>query len=351
MGARRPLHAVIVGDGPAATEVAVVVREHVGAPVRLTFVAPAPVDAPQPLQIAAPFTPARRPCRDFADLAASLGAELRHGVVAEVDADHHRVRLADGATVEYDVLVLAPGAQARPVLGSAGLTLYGDAGPAAVQRVIAEIGPEDLRSLAFIIPPGVTRALSLYELAVQVGAASRKRRSAVRLRLFTPERAPLERFGAHVAITLTRLLSTSGVEVVTEAAVFEGIDGRLRLGAADRFLAEDRVVALPVLEGSALRGVPANAGGFFPIDEHGRVIGLDDVFAAGDATSTPVKHIDVTCAQAGAVADMIAARAGAPVTPMPWAKAISEHRLGDHEIGVLRWGDPARPAHPPSPGR
>jgi sulfide:quinone oxidoreductase len=322
---RRPLHAVIVGSGPAATEVGLVVREHVGAPVRLTLVAPDCAVSPRPLPIAEAFVAGRRRHGDVAALATSMGAALRCGRVATVDGDHRRVLLTDGDAVDYDVLVLAPGASPRPVIGSAALTLYGDAGPAAVARVVTEIERDRLGSLAFVIPPGVTRELALYELAVLVGAAAKARRSDVRLRLVTPERVPLERFGPRVAIALTRLLATCGVEVVAEATVFEGVD--------------DRVVALPVLDGPALPGVPLTADGFIPVDDHGAVLGLDDVFAAGDATACPVKHVDVACAQAGTVADALVARTGAAVTATPWARVVGEHLLTDHGIGALEWCD------------
>jgi sulfide:quinone oxidoreductase len=333
------LHAVIVGGGPAATEVGLVLREHAGAPVRLTFVAPASGSTPRALRVAEPFVACRRRRGDPGALVASLGAELVRDRVAEVDADRHRVLLAGGDALDYDVLVLAPGASTRPVFDTAALTLFGDVGRAAVDRVVAEIAHDDVRSLAFVIPPGPTRALSLYELAVLVAAAARARRVDARLRLFTPEVVPLERFGVGVAIALTRVLAGSGVEVVTGAAVFEGLDDRLRLGAADRFLAEDRVVALPVLDGPALPGVPLTADGFLPVDDYGAVLGLDDVFAAGDATACPVKHVDVACAQAGAVADAIARRAGVAVTPRPWARAVGEHQLADYGVGILRWHD------------
>ena len=72
----------------------------------------------------------------------------------------HRVLLASGGALDYDVLVLAPGASARPVLDTAALTLFGDVGSAAVDRVVAEITHDDVGSLAFVIPPGPTRALS-----------------------------------------------------------------------------------------------------------------------------------------------------------------------------------------------
>jgi hypothetical protein len=352
MGLRRPLHAVIVGGGPAATEVAHVIREHVGAPVRLTLVAPAADHAPRPLSVAESFVATRRRRRgDLRVLAAAVGAELVRGRVAEVDADRHQLLLAGGQELHYDLLALAPGATARPTLDTAALTLFGDVTPTAVGRVVTEVERDDVRSLAFVIPPGPTRALSLYELAVHVGAEARLRGVAPRMRLFTPECVPLERFGAGVAIALTRLLAASGVEVVSDAVVFEGLDERLRLGATDRYMVEDRVVALPVLDGPALPGLPLTAEGFVPVDDYGAVLGVEDVFAAGDATVCPVKHVDVACAQAATVGDMIAARAGAPVVPTPWARAVGEHQLTDHGIGVLQWSDAATALSLPHAGR
>jgi sulfide:quinone oxidoreductase len=68
--------------------------------------------------------------------------------------------------------------------------------------------------------------------------------------------------------------------------------------------------------------VPHDADGFIPTDEHGRVPGLDDVYAAGDATSFPVKQGGIAAQQADAAADAIAARAGAPVTAEPFRPVL-----------------------------
>jgi sulfide:quinone oxidoreductase len=47
----------------------------------------------------------------------------------------------------------------------------------------------------------------------------------------------------------------------------------------------DRVVALPRSVGTRIPGLPADAEGFVPVDEHGRVAGLEHVYAAGDVTA------------------------------------------------------------------
>ena len=55
-------------------------------------------------------------------------------------------------------------------------------------------------------------------------------------------------------------------------------------------VAADRVIALPRLVGPGDPGLPHGAHGFIPVDAHGRVAGVPDVFAAGDATTFPLKQ-------------------------------------------------------------
>ena len=50
------------------------------------------------------------------------------------------------------------------------------------------------------------------------------------------------------------------------------------------------MVALPRLRGMYLDGLPQTVEGFVPVDLHGRVSGLGDVYAAGDITTFPIKQ-------------------------------------------------------------
>ena len=319
----RPLDVVIAGGGAAAIEVALVLREHATANVRLTFVAPEPREAKP--RIADPFaaTP-RRPC-STAGLAHDLGADLVAGHVAEVRGDRHQVVLDDGWTLGYDALVLAVGARSRAVVPEAALTLYGHAGPVALDRALADLDSDGAGApgLDLVIPPGVTRALSLYELAVLAGAGAHDRQPDAGVRLRTAEVAPLEAFGPTAQVAVGRLLNAFGVRFAGSYAGAEHDDP------------DSRIIALPVLEGPALAGVPRTGDGFIPVDGHGAVPGLDDVYAAGDATACPVKHIDVASAQAATIADVLAASAGAAVTPVPWRADVRDHLLADFGIGPL----------------
>jgi sulfide:quinone oxidoreductase len=81
-----------------------------------------------------------------------------------------------------------------------------------------------------------------------------------------------------------------------------------------RELRVDRIVALPELYGPPTPGVPGGAdGGFIPVDVHCRVIGLERVFAAGDATDFAIKHGGIAAQQADTAAASIAALAGVEV--------------------------------------
>ena len=65
-------------------------------------------------------------------------------------------------------------------------------------------------------------------------------------------------------------------------------------------------------------GIPLDHDTFIPTDAHGRVPGLENVFAAGDATSFPIKQGGLAAQQADAVAEAIAALVGIDIEPRPF---------------------------------
>lgn len=91
----------------------------------------------------------------------------------------------------------------------------------------------------------------------------------------------------------------------------------------------DRVVALPELLGRAIPGIPRSGPGeFIPVDVHSGVVGLERVYAAGDATEFPVKHGGIAAQQADTAAEAIAALAGAAVEPKPFEPVMRAILLG-----------------------
>jgi sulfide:quinone oxidoreductase len=105
------------------------------------------------------------------------------------------------------------------------------------------------------------------------------------------------------------------------------------------------------LEGRRLTGVPADAGDFIPVDGHGRVTGLEHVYAAGDGTAFPIKQGGLATQQADAVAETIAAAAGAPVTPEPFRPVLRGVLLTGGDDRFMRFdvaggrGDPEVATH------
>ena len=98
--------------------------------------------------------------------------------------------------------------------------------------------------------------------------------------------------------------------------------GEAFLEPGERTWRADRVVTIPLLRGPSIAGIPRDAGGFVPVDAHGAVRGVSDVYAAGDATDYPIKQGGLATQQADAIAEAIAARAGAPLTPAPFRPVL-----------------------------
>ena len=137
----------------------------------------------------------------------------------------------------------------------------------------------------------------------------------IRLSLVTPERQPLELFGAQASQTVRELLNERGIELHASRYPVRFEDGQLSL-IPNGTLAAERVVSLPSLLGPQLEGLPADPDGFIPVDLHGLVQGEEDVYAAGDATNSPIKQGGVASQQADAAAEAIR-RAPA----QPWTRS------------------------------
>jgi hypothetical protein len=101
--------------------------------------------------------------------------------------------------------------------------------------------------------------------------------------------------------------------------------------SGDRYEVE-RVLALPVLRGRRIPGIPTDADGFVEIDEHCRVRDLAAVWAVGDCTALPLKSGGFAVDQADVAAEDIAALAGASVEATSFEPDLT------HEVGGLPAG-------------
>ncbi len=169
---------------------------------------------------------------------------------------------------------------------------------------------------------GATWPLPLYELALLTAEyVSTHGTRGVEILFITPEDHPLALFGPAASEAVSELLASRDIRVKTSVAPVGFEEGVLRI-VAERPIAVDAVVALPQLEGPRLPGVPHDEHGFVPTDEYGWVLGLTDVYAAGDLTQFPLKQGGTATQQADAAASSIAADAGASVKPEPFRPVL-----------------------------
>lgn len=317
----RPLHVVVAGGGIAGVEALLALRTLTGDALSLTLVSPAEQLHYRPFTVLEPFAARATRHYDLAEICDDLDVTHERAAIAAVDAEQRAIVTEGGERIAYDALVLAPGARASAGLARAH-TFFADADPGSLHWVVSELEQRMVRRVAFVVPSGPTWPLPLYELALMT--AARVRDMGVRdaeLTLVTPEDAPLGLFHGAGSAAVAERLAHERIGFVASTYAHD-YDGRtLALTPGERTLAVERVVALPVLSGPALGGVPSDADGFVHADEHGRVPGLPDVYAVGDATTFAIKQGGVAAQQADVVAALIARSAGASM-PAPSTRPL-----------------------------
>jgi len=239
------------------------------------------------------------------EIARQRQRQLRSGVAfhhAEVDAvslDEQRVRLANGAALPYDVLVVASGAVLQPeetegLLGPAWLdrvfTFYDLVGATALHERLE--GFREGRLVVNLVDMPIKCPVAPLEFAFLADWFLRERgvRDDVEITFSTPLDAA---FTKPIASEhLTHLLEEKGVRVEVEFAAGEvdGEDGVLR-SYDGRELGFDLLVTVPLHGGAAYVGRSPGLGdalGFVPTDPRTlQSTAAPNVFALGDAADVP----------------------------------------------------------------
>jgi sulfide:quinone oxidoreductase len=240
----------------------------------------------------------------------------------------------EGSSRASHTHILAVGARsARPTRAKGVLTYHGRSDGPAYRLLLRQLREGRVTKLAFVKPSGATWPLTLYDLALTTATECRIHGRPVELSLITPEVEPLEMFGASAGAEIRALLRSAEIALYTSSHGAPSRPGRLHVSPGDRRLEVDRIITLPRLLGPRLLGIPQGRDGFIDIDAHGRVPGLDDVYAAGDATTLPIKQGGLAAQQADAVVEAIAASLGAAIAPKPLQPILR---------GLLLTGDAAR---------
>lgn len=315
-----PLHVLIAGGGVAALEAMMALRALAGDRVSITLLAPEREFRYRPMTVAEPFTIARARHIALADIAADFDADLVIDALVAVEPDLQRVVTRNGQRIGYDALVIACGTRQRPAFGGA-ITLDDRTLGGTLRGLVQDVEEGYTREIAFVAPAQAFWPLPLYELALLTAHRAYDMNAAVDISIVSPESAPLTLFGSAISNELSRLLHDAGI-AFHGSSFADLIDAELTLQPGGIHLRPDRVVALPLLEGPLITGIPTDPHGFIPTTEHGAVPGLHGVYAAGDATSYPIKHGGIAAQQADVAAAAIAARAGVASDQQPLQPVI-----------------------------
>jgi sulfide:quinone oxidoreductase len=306
----------IVGGGVAGLEAMLALRELLGDGAEIELCAPRREFAYRPLAVGEPFDAGRVLEYDLGWLTERAGAAFRLASVLSVDEDRRRIVTRDGASARYDRLVIAPGARMHAAFPGS-VTFWGVADEGGVGAVARGLLAGTLRRVVFTMPAS-SWPFPTYELALLADAQLRREGiEGAELRIVTPEDAPLRLFGAQASEWASELLAERGIEVIAGVHPLRFEDGLLQV-APGAPIEADAVVSAARLEGRRIAGVPSDPDGFVPVDGHGRVLGMEAVFAAGDVTSFPVKQGGIATQQADLVAETIAAELRGTELPRPF---------------------------------
>ncbi len=309
------------------------IRDHAGERVDITLVAPDPDFVYKPLVVEEPFSSQPAEQHALAPIAEGFDARFVQQRVTAVLPSAHTIELAEGSNLDYDKLILCIGARPRPAFPGA-VPLRTDGTVLPIDSLLRETESSESRVIAFVIPPGRTWPLPVYELALMAQRRSREiGTQGVECLVVTPEESPLIIFGRTASDAVTSLLAARGIKVRAGVRVKEAANSELLLAPEDERIAIGQMVSLPVLEGPNLAGIPADEEGFIPIDDHARVRGVEDVYAAGDGTNFPIKHGGIGTEEADAAAEHIAASLGAEIVAQPFRPVIRGKLLtGDDSL-------------------
>ena len=327
---------LIVGGGIAGLEALLALHDLAEDRAELTLVAPDPDFTYKPLVVEEPFSlkPAER--HELAPLLSELGARFVQHAVTGVLADDHAVELADGSQIEYEILVVCMGGRARDPYQRAVTFRVGGRGTrhrcAACAQRRRRVEDARLRRAAW-------SDLAAADLRIGADESSPGRGNRTRRGPHVGDHArsgSTDHVRPHRKRGRRRAASDPPYRCRARDLRLRERGGRAVVDARRGGVDAGAIVALPLIEGPGLVGLPVDDHGFIPIDEHARVPGVEDVYAAGDGTTFPIKQGGLGTQQADAAAEHIAARLGAPVEAKPFHPVLRGQLITGAESLHLR---------------
>jgi sulfide:quinone oxidoreductase len=336
---------LIAGGGVAGLEAAFALQQFAGDRVRVRVISVGSDFDYRPLSVGEPFNRSQMTRFELEPLVLAAGAELVRDALVSVEPNTWCAHLASGSELHYDALLVATGAHLDPVLPHA-TTVDPERMDELLHGLVQDIEEGNLHRLAVVIPTPPPWPLPAYEIALMASERAWDMQTSLDVTLITPEAAPLEVFGEIVTRGLSGLFAERRITAITSAWCEMPQSRHLIVHPGHRELEFDRIIALPALSGPDLPGLPRDGGGFVPVDEYGRVQGVDRVWAAGDCTDQPIKMGAVAAGLADVAAESIAEMFGAHVHGRTFVPTIEGVLMTGGTPRYLR----ARPAWPGAAG-
>ena len=198
---------VIAGGGVAGLEAALAVRQ-LAADASVELITRDASFAYRQLSVVEPFTDAKTVHVSY-DALRTRGITVTQGLLSRVHAPGHLAVLADGDARRFDALLVAVGAAPRMAVRRA-ITFTGPASTDLLRELVDDVDRGAVHRVAFVAPRGVTWALPLYELALQLAARANAAQMGVEARIITSESRPLDVFGSTVSAHIERILEPRG---------------------------------------------------------------------------------------------------------------------------------------------
>jgi sulfide:quinone oxidoreductase len=308
---------LIAGGGVAALETALALKQLAGDRVQMTVIAPNEDFVYRPMTVREPFSFLGARHYPLEPILDDIGAELVRDKLGWVDHELRVAHTEHEQQFEYDALVLALGTRISTRYEHA-LTIDDRTMDETLHGLIQDVELGYVDSVAFVAPGRMAWPLPLYELALMTAGRAYDMNVEVPITIVTPEERPLAIFGDRVSEGVAELLAKAKIETITNAYAEIPEQGGIVIEPGERHVQAARIVALPELYGPSIHGFPLSHDGFISVDRFGQVPDCGPLYAAGDATDFPIKQGGVSSQQADAVAESIAALAGAPVEPQPF---------------------------------
>ncbi|MDA1347296.1 MAG: FAD/NAD(P)-binding oxidoreductase [Chloroflexi bacterium] len=239
--------------------------------------------------------------REASKVSRSLGSLAKRGVrhvqteVEAIDTDARTVRSSEG-TLDYDFLVLAPGAaydwDAVPGASEA-YSFYDLASARRLRRKLATFRKGRvliaISSVPYKCPPAPFEAAMTLEWDFQ----RRGVRSDIDMHVFTPEPMPLAVAGPDAGARLTRDMERRGIQVHTGAGVTEvATDGRQAAFSDGQSLDADLVITIPTHRAPELMEEAGLLGpsGWVHVTPETLEADRPGIYAIGDVNNVPMAN-------------------------------------------------------------